>query len=417
MSMLALQKAKNHENSGRPSTLWYHPAMNGFEIVLGIVVVFGFAGMFAVLLKRPTVATDARDWNKEIAKLENEVEIEKAEHNKLTGANKQMYAELTQAKAKIQSIEKERDNLQSTLTKMETKREQQEKEHARGLEKIDAAERALKEERQRVLENEVKAKVLAEEERDRLWNDHEVSVISTLVDLCKQPHLQFTSYSNNSLPEDFDGSLKPDFLIDFLGQYVVFDAKVSKAQSLQTYIDDQVKKTAEKMKKSDKIYPHIFLVVPTEAVVELKKLVYAKDKFTFYVVSREALSPILASLKRISTYELAETLDPQKRENIINALAEMQTQINMTSATSLLTTKRGIEVLARMQQTDPELAAEVEQKSKEKTLNAYSPTEIKRLASSLTAQNSEIASLASPKPAVSKKMLDAAQSVISQRLL
>lgn len=391
--------------------------MTGFEIALGVIVVLGFAGMFAVLIKRPQTAADSRDWSKEIAKLENEVETEKAEHNKLAGANKQMYAELAQAKAKLQSIEKERDSLQTTLTKMEAKREQQEKEHARGLEKIDAAERALKEERSRVLQTEVEAKQMAEEERDRLWNEHEVSVISTLVDLCKQPHLQFKSYSNNKLPEDFDGSLKPDFLIDFLGQYVVFDAKVSKAQSLQTYIDDQVKKTAEKMKKSDKIYPHIFLVVPTEAVRELKKLVYAKDQYYFYVISREALSPILASLKRISTYELAETLDPQKRENIINALAEMTTQINMTSATSLLTTKRGIEVLSRIQQTDPELAAEIEQKSKEKTLSAYSPTEIKRLASSITAQNSEITSLASPKPSVSKKMLEAAQNVISQRLL
>ncbi len=390
--------------------------MTGFEITLGIVVVLALGATVFLQMKRPNTA-DSHDWSKEIAKLEKEVEIEKAEHNKLAGANKQMYAELAQAKAKLQSIEKERDNAQTQLTKMEAKREQQEKEHTRGLEKIDAAERALKEERQRVLESEVEAKQVAEEERDRLWNEHEVSVIATLVDLCKQPHLQFKSYSNNNLPDDFDGSLKPDFLIDFLGQYVVFDAKVSKAQSLQTYIDDQVKKTAEKMKKSDKIYPHIFLVVPTEAVRELKKLVYAKDKFYFYVISREALSPILASLKRISTYELAETLDPQKRENIINALAEMQTQINMTSATSLLTTKRGIEVLSRIQQTDPELAAEVEQKSKEKALNAYSPTEIKRLANSLTAQNAEVSSIAAPKASIKKSMIEAAQNVISQRLL
>ncbi len=391
--------------------------MTGFEIALGIVVVLGIGASLVLQLRRPSTAADSHEAKKELMKLEKELEIEKADHNKQAGANKQMYAELVQAKAKLQSIEKERDNLQTTLTKMETKREQQEKEYARGLEKIDAAERALKEERQRVLVSEVEAKKRAEAERDRLWNDHEVSVISSLVDLCKQPHLQFKSYSNNNLPDDFDGSLKPDFLIDFLGQYVVFDAKVSKAQNLQTYIDDQVKKTAEKMKKNDKIYPHIFLVVPTEAVSELKKLVYAKDQFYFYVISREALSPILASLKRISTYELAETLDPQKRENIINALAEMTTQINMTSATSLLTTKKGIEVLSRLQQADPELASEVEQKSKEKTLTAYSPTEIKRLANSITAQSAEISSIASPKASIKKSMIDAAQNVISQRLL
>lgn len=391
--------------------------MTGFEIAFGVIVLLGIGASLVMQMRRPAAATDTRDWSKEVAKLENQVETEKAEHNKMAGANKQMYAELAQAKAKLQSIEKERDTLQTTLTKIEAKREQQEKEHARGLEKIDAAERALKEERQRVLESEVKAKEMAEEERDRLWNDHEVTVISTLVDLCKQPHLQFKSYSNNNLPDDFDGSLKPDFLIDFLGQYVVFDAKVSKAQSLQTYIDDQVKKTAEKMKKSDKIYPHIFLVVPTEAVRELKKLSYSKDNYTFYVVSRESLSPILASLKRISTYELAETLDPQKRENIINMLADMATHISYRNAHELLLTKMGADTLERVARTDPELAEEVDQKRLEKKLSALSPSEIKRIAGSLTEQNAEISSLASPKAAVKKNMIDAAQNVISQRLL
>jgi len=391
--------------------------MTGFEIALGIVVVLALGATVVLQMKRPYVPADTRDWSKEVAKLEKEVEIEKAEHNKLTGANKQMYAELAQAKAKLQSIEKERDTMQTTLTRMEAKREQQEKEYARGLEKIDAAERALKEERQRVLASEVEAKQVAEEERDRLWNEHEVSVIATLVDLCKQPHLQFKSYSNNNLPDDFDGSLKPDFLIEFLGQYVVFDAKVSKAQSLQTYIDDQVKKTADKMKKNDKIYPHIFLVVPTEAVRELKKLSYSKDNYTFYVVSREALSPILASLKRISTYELAETLDPQKRENIINMLADMATHISYRNAHELLLTKMGADTLERVSRTDPELALEVDQKRLEKKLTALSPSEIKRIAGSLTEQNAEISSLASPKAAVKKNMIDAAQSVIAQKLL
>lgn len=391
--------------------------MTPFEIALAATLFLGVGVSILLQLRKPPRDMNTRDWSNELAKMEKELEMERREKNELSGKGKELYDRFKNLESDHKATVKERDSLHATITKLEARREQQEKEHARGLEKIDGAERAFKEERQRVLDNETKAKELAEEERDRLWNDHENSVISALTDLCKLPHLQFTSYSNNSLPEDFDGSLKPDFLIDFLGQYVVFDAKVSKAQSLQTYIDDQVKKTADKMRKSSKIYPHIFLVVPTEAICELKKLIYAKDQYYFYVISRESLPPILASLKRISTYELAETLDPQKRENIINMLAEMTTQINMTSATSLITTKRGVEVLARMQEADPDLATEVEQRTKEKALSAYAPSEIKRLAFSITAQNNEIASLASPKAAVKKSMLSAAESVLSQKLL
>lgn len=391
--------------------------MTPFEIILGVAVLIGIGAMLFLQNKKTNpVATDA-DSAKVIGKLEKDLESAKEKLLKNEGAGKQMFIELQQVKAKLEAVERERDAHKSAMTKIEAKREQQEKEHMRALEKIEAAERALKEERARVIREDEERLQVQEEERDRLWNDHENDVIAVLNDLCKQPHLQFSTYSNNNLPEDFDGSLKPDFLIDFLGQYVVFDAKVSKAENLQIYIDDQVKKTADKMKKNAKIYPHVFLVVPTEAISELKKLVYSKDQYTFYIVSREALSPILASLKRISTYELAETLDPQKRENIINMLADLATHISYRNAHELLLTKMGTETLERVARTDPELAVEVEQKRLEKKFAAPSQSDIKRIATSLTEQNAEISSLASPKASVSKKMIDAAQNAFAQKLL
>ena len=328
-----------------------------------------------------------------------------------------MYTRFKDLEAEHKSTIRERDALQKTVTKFETSKEAQEREHRDMVQKLENAEKALQSERQRVIREDEERLTMAETERDRLWNDHENAVIGALIDLCKQPHLQFTSYSNNNLPDDFDGSLKPDFLIEFLNQYVVFDAKISKAESLQSYIDDQVKKTAEKMKKNAKIYPHVFLVVPTEAIGELKKLIYAKDQYYFYIVSKEALAPILASLKRISTYELAETLDPQKRENIISMLSEMAMHISYRNAHELILTKMGTETLERVSKTDPEIAAEVELKRSEKKLSALAPSEIKRIASSLAEQNLEIQTLASPKAAVTKKMLSAAETVMSQKLL
>lgn len=393
--------------------------MTAAEIAMFAVLLLGMGAIIVLQMRRPQGADteDARKFERAIAELEKDLEAEKKEKSELSGKGKELFSQFKNLEAEYKAALKERDNLQKTVNKYEAEASQREKEHRDMINKLENAERALEKERARVIQSEADARKLAEEERDRIWNDHEVDVITTLADLCKQPHLQFRTFSNNNLPDDFDGSLKPDFLIDFLGQYVVFDAKVSKAQSLQTYIDDQVKKTADKMKKSDKIYPHIFLVVPTEAVSELKKLVYSKDNFTFYVVSREALSPILSSLKRISTYELAETLDPQKRENIINMLADLATHISYRNAHELLLTKMGADTLERVARTDPELAAEVEQKRAEKKLSALSPSEIKRIAGSLTEQNAEISSLASPKASVNKKMLDAAQSVMVQKLL
>lgn len=392
--------------------------MNIFFASIAALCLLGiFVSLFLQLKNTRGMSQSDGDALRALAKLEKDLENEKREKNELAGKGKELYDRFKNLESEYKVAAKERDNLQKELTKIEAKREEHEKERLRMLEKIEAAERALREERHRVIAQEQEDREALEAERDRLWNDHENDVVATLIDLCKLPHLQFTSFSNTNLPDDFDGSLKPDFLIDFLGQYVIFDAKVSKAQNLQTYIDDQVKKTTEKVKKSGKIYPHIFLVVPTEATKELKKLTYSKDQYTYYIVSRESLSPILAFLKRISSYELAETLDPQKRENIVNIIAELASHINFRNAHELLLTKAGVETLERVVRTDPELATEVEKKRIEKKYSGPSPSDIKRIASSLTEQNAEITSLASPKASVQKKMILEAESVMRERSL
>lgn len=366
------------------------------------------------LKKSPTLSPDQ---SVEVMSLKKDLDQARKERDELSGKNKTMYAQVISKEADLKSVMKEREQLQKDVSKFEASKDRAEKEERDKMHILENSEKAFERERARVIKKEEEDKIHAEEERDRLWNNHENTVISLLNDLCKQPHLQFQTYSNNKLPEDFDGSLKPDFLIDFLGQYVIFDAKVSKAQNLQVYIDDQVKKTATKIKKNDQIYPHVFLVVPTEAISELKKLIYPQDQYYFYVVSQEALAPILASLKRISTYELAEMLDPQKRENIINMLADMAMHISYRNAHELILTKMGTETLERVVKADPELANEIEQKRGEKKLSSITPTDIKRIANSLTEQNAEISSLASPKAAVSKKMLDAAEAAMNQKLL
>lgn len=386
--------------------------MTVFEIVLGLIVLGGFGVMFT-MMRRTGPSNESAD----VAVLRKELEKEKSEKSELAGKGKELYDRFKNVEADLKATIKERDQLQKIITKFETSAEQREKEHRDMVQKLENAERALEKERARVIREEEADRARAEAERDRLWNDHENTVISLLTDLCKLPHLQFTTFSNNNLPDGFDGKLKPDFMIEFLDQYVIFDAKVSKAQSLQTYIDDQVKRTAAKIKKNDAIYPHVFLVVPTEAIGELKKHVYPQDNYYFYVVSPEALAPILASLKRISTYELAETLDPQKRENIINMLTDMATHISYRNAHELILTKMGAETLEKVARTDPELAAEVDLKRSEKKNGSIAPSDIKRIASSLTEQNAEIHSLASPKASVSKQMMDAAEKAMSQKLV
>jgi hypothetical protein len=321
----------------------------------------------------PRMKAELEKKTEENGELRSKLEDATREKNELSGKGKQLYDNYKNLEADYKGTLKERDSLRDRVTKFETQQEQRQKKQEEMVAKLEAAEKALADERHRIRHEDEERLAQKEAERDRLWNDHENAVVARLSEITKKPQYAFTSYDNTNLPEGFHGNLKPDFLIEFLDQYVIFDAKVSKATNLQVYINDQVKSTAKKVKGKEKIYPTVFLVVPTDAIGELKKTSYYEEGFTFFVVSPEALEPILASLKRIENYEFAEAMDPQERENIVDLVAQFDFHISTRNAADLFLMQHGIETLAKTQATDPELAKEVAiKKAKMRVLNQKS---------------------------------------------
>ncbi len=355
----------------------------------------------------------------ECGELKKAVETERAEKIEQQGKGKQLFAQLTEVKAEHDHLKKERDALQKSVNKYEEAEARQHKESQERITKLDAALRGFEDEKARVRREDEAKLQREEEERDRLWAEHETNVIATLSELCKVPEYAFSSFTNTNLPDGFEGSLKPDFMIEFLGQYVIFDAKVSKAESLQTYINDAVKKTAEKVKKNDKIFPTIFLVVPSAALGELKKTYYPKDGFTFFAIGPEALAPILYCFKRITAYEKMEAMDPQQREGIVNFIADLDVHVSMRNSIDVLMTKQGVELLDKTTKIDPALGEEVARKKQEKIKNL--PTIMnnvfKKLVASTEEQGEEIEKLVAPKASVQQKDLNMARETVVRKIL
>lgn len=353
----------------------------------------------------------------EIGRMTVKIDAERSEKDKWAGTNKQMFLEATKLEAKIEGLTMERDSLKKRVVKFETDEEQREREFNERLGRLEAAKISLDQERQRVIHEDEERIAQELTERDRLWADHENSVIAILTDLCKQPQFAFTSYSNTNLPEGFDGSLKPDFMIEFLDQYVVFDAKVSKSKSLQTYVNDQVKKTVEKVKNNDRIYKWIFLVVPASALSELKTHHYPVEGYQLFVISPEAIPAVIAGLKNITRYEFAEQMDPQQRENIIQTIAELDFHINLRNATDIVLSKMGIDILQKTQRIDPAIAEEVALKKAPMNAKAsIAASEIKKIVSNLSAQNLETQRLVSPEAPVKKGSLNDAEALLTDTL-
>ena len=211
-------------------------------------------------------------------------------------------------------------------------------------------------------------------------------------EICQKPSLLVPNFDNN-LPDDFDTSSKPDFMIRLLDQYVVFDPKLSKPENLQTYLATQAKKTADKLRKSssfDRIYKSVFFIVPSVALQYLRQYSFYEQGFMFYIIPTESFEPVLTTLKRLEEYDLADKYDPQERENIVNLIAAFEQHIRQQNATNILSAVRGLGVLAEKQLIPAEVVDAVEAARKNIRLYSLRPAELKKLVENPELQIGEI---------------------------
>ena len=378
--------------------------MNTAALVIAAVAIIGMFGFVIARMNKLQGAPVDESAKEKIGELSEKLRAAESKRDELSGKNKELFAAHAKLDAENKSLGREVAQYEAT----EKKRDEQ---FNLRLQQLEAAKKALEEERMRVQREDEERLRMEEEERDRIWNDHEVNVIAQLRELCKRPEYHFTCYDNADLPAGFDGSLKPDFLIEFLGQYVIFDAKVSKAKNLQTYIGDAVKKTADKIKENDKIAKFLYLVVPSSAIAELKgRYRYANGDHTIYVVSPESLAPILAALKRITSYEIADKLDPKQRENIVNLIAKFDWHVSFRNALDITLAKQGAELVGDIRGLSPDLVDDILDRKDKLPITLPNKIDIKRLLHP-DSRRQEISDIESPKPKILKKAAEAAKAL------
>jgi hypothetical protein len=147
----------------------------------------------------------------------------------------------------------------------------------------------------------------------------------------------------------------------------------------------------------------VFFVVPSEAITTLSKTKYLEKGFNFFVITVEAIPVILASFKKISSYELAEQMDPLERENIVNLIAEFDYHINMRNALDLLAAKHGIGVLEKANVLKADVREQVGLQKNKIRFQQSSPIEMKNLIMSQEKQRDLVQDLTEPKVAISRK--------------
>lgn len=342
-----------------------------------------------------------------LGEVTRELTGERSEKDKFAGANKELILKTRDAEGELRAIRSENSELKKKLADFEARQLQLQKEHEEKLKRLEHAQKSFEDEKVRIRREDEEKQEQEKAELTRIWNEHETTALSILRDVCQKREIGFRFYENTNLPADFDGSLKPDFLVEFLGQYLIFDAKKSK--DLATYLNDQAKKTADKIKGNERIYSTVFFVVPTHELVGLKKLSFVENGVTFYAIPPEAIEPILANFKKVTEFDNISDFDPKDRELIINLIANYDRHISFQNAANILFAKESIDLMNSKEQLKEELLNEIEIKKQTMRPIRLKDSDLSRISKSLDEQEKEIHRMTSPKAAVKVTEVEQAQ--------
>lgn len=345
----------------------------------------------------------------EIGNLSNQLRQERSEKHNCLGRLEQLDNEIAGLKQAYRDLEQVRDTLNEKVIRYENDQAQKDEKLTNRVIALDAAKSGYDEEKRRILKEDLDRQQAIEGERNRIWNEHEIAVVAKLKEICQKPEIGFNYYENTNLPESFDGSLKPDFLVElFPEQHLIFDAKFSESK-ISTYFTKQVPETVIKIKKSiskNTIYPTIFFVVPNDLIQSSRKTFAFLEGFSFFMISPESLAPILECYKKITKYEFADQLNPQDRENIVNVLSGYESFIRGQNAANLLIATKSTEVIHSKEILSDEIKSEIDMKIKNIKPLRLRETEMKKLIQSTEEFNQKIQALTSPKAEIQKKDLE-----------
>jgi hypothetical protein len=245
---------------------------------------------------------DKEEYQKKIASLEEKNEsfmrrgLELKQQNEhLEAQNQGLRAEVTRYKASEDQRRKEHDQSIDNLNKLtegQRKREADEKNEKHRLE------------------------IARLEQLKETWSLHEERVKARMKAICARHAVEYVE----KVP--FRGS--PDNTLKIKEEFIVFDAKSPWGEDLSnfpSYLKNQVENAIKYVREED-VRKEVFLVVPTNTLETIEQFEYKLADYTVYIISLDALEPIILALKKIEDYEFADQLSPEERENICRVIGK-----------------------------------------------------------------------------------------------
>ncbi|HEY3429948.1 MAG TPA: hypothetical protein VGK39_04665, partial [Cyclobacteriaceae bacterium] len=228
----------------------------------------------------------------------------------------ELATELSAVKQKLESRENEMNYLREEITKYKSAEEERKRQHEHSINNLNVIVTRTQQERNKEKEEQHQREIDRLLRQKQTWSNHEVNVKGKMKTICNRHGVEYLEI----VP--FKG--KPDNTLKINDEFVIFDAKSPLNEDLNNfpiYIRNQAE-SVSKYVKEEGVRREIFLVVPTNTLEALEQFEFRLSDYTVYVISTEALEPIILALRKIEDYEFAESLSPEERENICRVIGK-----------------------------------------------------------------------------------------------
>jgi hypothetical protein len=256
------------------------------------------------------------DRDTRIGDQEKNVQILSARVSDLMTANQKLEYRIANQESDLKNANTEKAEMAARITRFEQTEQSHLEEYQKNVSGVNAIRAGLENDRQKINDEKLREKEEAFEKLKQTWRNHEETVKTTIKNICQSQLIEYV--------KDVPFKGKPDNTINIAGEYVIFDAKSPASDDLENfprYLRVQTE-NVNKYIKQENVRSDIFLVVPSNTVDVIEQFSYKMADYNVYIVTIDALEPIILSLKKIEDYEFAEQLTPDERENICRIIGK-----------------------------------------------------------------------------------------------
>jgi len=224
--------------------------------------------------------------------------------------------ELSVTRNNLERAEQEAKKIKEQLTLLQSAEDHRLREYEKSVASLNQVHQKIQRDREAEMDARNRAEIERLKRLKETWSAHEENVKGRIKAICNRHGIDYIE----KVP--FKGS--PDNTIRIKEEFIVFDAKSPANDDLTnfpSYIRNQVESVTKYMKE-DGVRREVFLVVPTNALELLGQYEYKLPDYTVYVISIDALEPIILSLRRIEDYDFVDQLSPEERENICRVIGK-----------------------------------------------------------------------------------------------